>query len=100
MRFYILYIFGFLAINITWDVQVVLVLFYLSHRNGTRIFGDFCLFIEYIHNLVYILLTQAVLIAIFYKTFAGIDNENTFFGVIGILFINYNDTGRNASAIK
>ncbi len=48
---------------------------------------------------MYILLTQAVLIAVFYKTFAGIDNENTF-AAIGILFIHYNDAGRNASAIK
>ena len=58
-------IFGFWTINITRDIEVVFVFFYLAKADQSRKALCFSLFIKNIDNFVNILLTQVVFIAIF-----------------------------------
>ena len=67
---YILNIFCILAVNVAGDVEVKLVGFNLCYRHNAAVFFKLDLLVEDIHYLVYVLLAQAVLVAIFLKAFA------------------------------
>ena len=99
MGFDILNILRFLAVDITGNVQVKLLGFNLSNRHHSTVFFYFNLFIEYIYNLVNILLTQAVFVTVFYKTFRGVDHKDAF-AVVGVFLIQHNNAGRDTGAIK
>src|SRR5659263_469552 len=72
---------------------------YVSNRYNAGVLGDFNAVVECIHNLVDILLTKTIFIAIFDKTLARI-NHNNIFSVFCIFLIQYNQRSRNASSIK
>ncbi|MPM57211.1 hypothetical protein SDC9_104033 [bioreactor metagenome] len=80
MSFNILNIFGFLTVNISGNVQVVIVLrvAYFFNAYQTAVFWYIGLFGKNIYNFMNILLTQTVFVAVFYEAFAGINHENVF----------------------
>ena len=81
------------------NVEVELIGFNLRYRHHAAVFFNFQLLVEYIHYLVYVLLTQAVFVTVFFKALAAINHKNAF-AVFGIFFIQYKNTGGNAGAVK
>ena len=95
----VLNIFWLGAVNVAGNVQVKLVGFNLVNRYHSAEFFYFSLFVEHIHDLVNVLLTQAVLIAVLYKAPRCVDHKNAF-AVVGVFLVQDNDTGRNARSVE
>ena len=97
----VLQIFRSRAVNVTGDIQVILV-FLLNLVIGDKpgIFGIVCdLLIECSDDFIDVPLAQAVLVAILYEVMAGIDHKDSLaLGCIGL--IDNDDTGRDAGTIK
>ena len=108
MCFYVLNIFYFLAVNVSGNVQIKIILRVadFSIGNKTAKLRHFQLLIENIYNFVNVLLSQTVFVTVFYKAFTGINQKNSFFIIrqafssLGIFKVNYNNAGRNARTIK
>ena len=99
MRLDILKVFWFGAVDIARNIEVEVVLRDLRERNHARIFVDLGLLRESIDDLMDILGTQAVLIAVLHEAFRGIDHEDA--GTrVGVLLVEHDDAGGNAGAIK
>ncbi len=88
MGFNILYVFRFLTIDVSGNVQVVIVFWvaYFFDAYQTAVFGYIGLFCENIYYFMNVLLAQTVLVAVFYKAFAGINHKNMF-AFIGTFFV-------------
>jgi len=93
-------IFFFMAVDITRNIEIKLILFLnLLSCNHTRIFRYFKLPVEHINNLINILLSQAILIAIFNESLVRINHKDTS-ATLSILLVDNNNTGWNTSSIK
>ena len=99
MRLDILKVFGFGAVDIARNIEVEVVLRDLRERHHARIFVDLGLLRKSIDDLMDILGTQAVLIAVLHKALRGIDHEDA--GTrVGVLFVEHDDASGNAGAVK
>ena len=99
MGFDVLDIFGFLIVDITGEIQVIIVFLDFGDRHHATVFLHLDLFIEHVHNSVDVLLAEAVLVPVFNKALRGVDHENAF-AAFGIFFVKHNDAGWNASAVE
>src|SRR5690606_26930718 len=95
----ILNIFCILAFYIPLNVKVVFVRFYSFQSDHLAKSGNFLLCIKYIGYFINVLLAKSVFVAIFYKAFSSINHKNTF-SVLGILLVNYYNSGRNSCTVK
>ena len=97
----ILNIFRFTAVDITRQVEVVVVFgignFVKRHHAGVTRNGG--LLAKGIDNFMNVLLAQAVFVTVFDKALAGIDHKDAF-AAGGVFFIQHQNTGGNAGAIK
>src|SRR5258708_31167917 len=75
VAFDVLKVFGLLAIDVTLQVQVELVLFDLVDRDRPRILWDFKALVEAVHNLMEALRPQEVLFALLWKGPAAVVPE-------------------------
>ena len=70
-----------------------------SKRHHARIFRDFQLLVEDIHDLVDVLGAQAVLGAILHEAAAGVDHEDAL-ARLGVLLVDHDDAGGDAGAVE
>src|SRR3989344_6243044 len=99
MRFNILNVFRLLRIDVSGEIEVIFVFLYFVIADKARIFWYFQFATPCINDLAVVLLTQTVFIAVFYKTLRGINHKDAF-TIAGSGFIQNNNAGRNARAIK
>src|SRR6266567_2542452 len=99
MRFNVVQVFGFCAVDVARNIEIVVVGCNFGHTHHARIFWELDLLVEHIDDLVDVLVAQSVLVAILHKALAGIDHEDTG-AARGVFLIEDDDTGRDAGAIK
>src|SRR5947208_2642085 len=99
MCFDVLDIFSFLGINVAREIEVVFLFLYLIATDETREFRIFQFTVPRVHNLANVPLTQTVLVAIFNKSFGGIDHKDAF-AFAGTGFIQDNNARWNAGPIE
>ena len=99
MRVKVVNVFRLRRINVTRDIEVIAIPRNLCQRHHTAIACYFALFGEHIDDLVNVLATQAVLVAVLDKALARIHHENAFAGV-GIFLVQHDNAGGNPRAVK
>ena len=99
MSLNVVQVFGLCAVNVAWDIEVVVVGLNFNYTYHARIFRQFDLLVEDIYDLVNISMTQTVLVAILYKTLAGINHEDTT-ASCGVFLVENDNTGRDASTVE
>ena len=92
MAFDVLNVLGLLAVDVTRDIEVVLVLLDLLEAHHTGILGFLDLFSEDVDDTVNIHLTQTVLGTVLDEPLGGVDHEDAL-ASLGILLVDHHDTG-------
>ncbi|MNP60784.1 hypothetical protein D3C76_1558970 [compost metagenome] len=92
-------VFGGAGVYIARDVEVVVVVGNLGQWYQASVFGYFVLLSKGVDDFVNVLLPQAVFIAIFNEAFTGIQHKDAF-AAVGVLFIQHDDAGWDACAVK
>jgi hypothetical protein len=97
----VLQVFRLAAIDVAWEVEVVIVLRIadLRERHHLRVAVDFDLTGEDIHDAVDVLSAEAVLVTVLDEALRRVDHEDAFAGM-GVLFVEHDDAGRNAGAVE
>ena len=99
VAFNVLQVLRRLAVDVTWQVQVVVVLLDLCKAHHTGVARHFKLAREDVDDLVNVLGGQPVLGAVLHESLAGVDHEDALAGV-GVLLVNNDDAGRDAGAVE
>ena len=99
MRSDIVQIFRLGTVDIARNIQIVRILLNLGHTDHTRILRQIELAIEHIHNLMYILVAQTILVAILHIAFTGIDHKDTR-ASRSILLVQDDNAGRDTGAVE
>ena len=95
----VLHVLGLLAVDVARDVEVELVPLDLVEAHHARVLRDLQPPGEDIHDLVDVLLAQAVLGAVLHETRAGIHHEDALAGV-GILLVHDDDARGDAGPVE
>lgn len=98
----VLQVFRLSAVDVAREIEIVVVLRVGDFRNGHHAGVARVAFIkpdEGVHDFVNVLLTEAVLRPVLLEALGGINHEDTFAGG-GIFFVEHDDAGRDAGAVK
>src|SRR5437899_41957 len=95
----VLNVLGLLAVNVTREVEVEIVLLDLLEADHARVFREFQSPIENIDDLMDIHGAEAVLGSILQEAPAGIDHEDALAGV-GIFLVDDDDAGGDTGAVE
>ena len=97
----VLNVFGVGAVDVTREVEVVIVLrasdLLPGHHAGVA--RRINLLVEGVYNAVDVLLAEAVFVAVLDEVFGGVDHEDALAG-LGVLFVEDNDASGDACAVK
>ena len=88
---------GVLGLDVTWNVQVVVVAFNLAPFHQSTIMVNGLLCIPSIHNALDVLLAQTVLCTIFFEAILCINKEDSLAAIL-VLFVYDDDGSWNACA--
>ena len=97
----VLDVFRFGAVDVAWQVEVVVVLGIcdLGQRHHARVAWQLCQLGEGIDDLVNVLLTQAVLGTVLDEALGGVDHEDAF-ACRSVFLVQHQDAGGNACAVE